>query len=181
MTTLTWFETTIDDIVDGYVESIDSNKLNDEQLVDDICEELETIFNAKHMRQLVENRLNKIIKDKQMTILVAADVEHIHFTYTCMITDKLLFKEAKEDENGIYMYWFDELENDELKLCEEIVKHVEPDKVNEYNSVQITFNDNKWNLCVFVAHSMDQETCYGFIVKLIDEEKGIYDVEELVD
>ena len=98
-----------------------------------------------------------------------------------MMTDKPLFKEIKEDENRIYMYWFDELENDELKLCEEIVEHIEPDKVNENNSVQITFNGDEFHLTLFVVHSINQETCYGFIVKLIDEEKGVYDVEEFVD
>ena len=179
MTTSSWFEETIDELVDGYVDGFDSNKLNDEQLVNDICEELETIFNVERIKQLVKNRLNEI-KNKQP----APAVEHIHFTYTCTITNKPLFEEVKESNDRFNIYWFDELENDELKLCKEIVKHVEPDKVNENNNVHITFdenNDNEFYLTLFVIQLMDQQTNYNFIVKLIDEKNGIYDVEELVD
>jgi len=175
MTTSSWFEETINEIVDGYVDGFDNNKLNDEHLVDEICEELETIFNAERIKQLVKNRLNKIKS-------TSANVEHIHFTYTCEIfNNKALFKDAKENVNKLYVYWFDELEYDELGLCEEIVEHVEPDKVNENNSVQITYDGNKFHLTLSVVQLMNKSTYYSFIVKLIDEENDIYDVEEFVD
>ena len=72
------------------------------------------------------------------------------------ITNKPLFKEVK----GVIIYWFDELENDELKLCEGIVKQVESGKVNENNNIYITFDeniDNEFYLTLLVVQLMDQE------------------------
>lgn len=176
MTTESWFEATIEELVDGY----DSDRLNDEQLVDNICEELKSIFNTERMKQIVKNRLDEI-KNEQKT-KTSPTVEHIRFT--CTKVNKPLFKDVKESDDKFDIFWFDELENDELKLCEEIVKRVEPENVNENNNVHITFDenvDNRFYLTLSVFQSMDQETKYDFIVKLIDEENGIYDVEQLVD
>ena len=69
MTTESWFEATIDEIVDGYVDGIDNDRLNDEQLVNDICEELEMIFNVERMKQIVKNRLDEIKNKQSVKIL----------------------------------------------------------------------------------------------------------------
>ena len=185
MTTDSWFEASIEEIVDGYVEGFNSKHLNDDKLVDEICDKLNEIINAERIKEIVTNRLDEI-RSKQTTS--SADSKHIHFTYTCETTDKYLFKEVKEKENGFEIVWMDELENDELKICEEIFKQVEFNKLDKYDnisSVHISFGNNnseyEFILSLFINQLMNRITSYDFIVKLIDEENGIYDIEEFFD
>lgn len=162
----------LNSIVEDYAEEYicEHNNLNIDnydKFVDDIYNNIISFIDKDNLKRVVRNRLGKrLVKLSN------------HFTYTANNPNQtMLFDNVKELYNGYHILCFDKLKDDELELCEELVKEIEPDKVKENNRVQIIFdNDNEFHLAISIVHSKNIVS-YDFIVKLIDAENGVYDIE----